>query len=263
MNEVAINEIYEKLFDLESKIKNEEAYPIHKKLVFRDEDLNDIYDLLSRDIKLKKGDYVLDAGCGVGYGSCLLAQNHEVNIEGVSLSQSEINQAKKYSEKMNLLGTTEFHCKSFDETIENKYDKIIAVESLKHSLDLGRTLKILKNGLKKNGELYIIEDFYQHDILNANAVHYKSDWALIDVFRKSDYFTWLEEQNCHYIDLTTNILRISKLKLTIKLRISDLLQRLTRGKSMSIYKIFRGGYYLDALYASGDMKYGILKYTNR
>ncbi len=261
MREDLVKDIYDKLYGLESKRNNKDAYPIHKKLVFSKNGINDIYEWLNDNEDFLPEMKILDAGCGVGYGSCLLAAENEIHVTGISLSQKEIDLATRYSVKKGVSNKVNFVCKSFDTIAPTSYDIIIAVESLKHSIDLNNTLKILKEALNKNGQLIIIEDYYQNSELVNYAERYVNDWNLVDAFRLEDYYNILEMPYCKYTDLTKYMPVKSEKSTNMKLRFSNVMHFIKGKKDMDIYKIFRGGYYLDKLYASKIMKYGVLKYT--
>lgn len=260
MNNTVITKIYENLFQLESESNNGGAYPIHKKLVLPDH--KDIYSWLSSKYVFKKNAKVLDAGCGVGFGTMLLAQEHDIRITGISLSPSEVEQAEKNAHQAALQNRVSFAVQSFDELPTAAYDVIIAVESVKHSLDIKYSLQVLKRALKPDGQLIIIEDFYHLEKLNSNAEKYIKDWALVDAFRASDYLSVFDSKFIEWHDMTPYM----PTKKTVLLYGKAFLLTIGswfRGKtSLNIYQIFRGGIYLDLLYAKGVMSYKVLHYQD-
>lgn len=261
MSELIVKEIYDQLFNLESKVKKDKVYPIHKKLVFKGrQDVNDVYDWLSEYVDFEEGDQVLDAGCGVGFGTCLLAKKNKIQITGISLSEKEIVKASDFARNSGLEASTNFIKQSFDEVGVGLYDKIIAIESIKHSLHLSKTLEVLVKALSPGGSLYIIEDFYRDVALTADALGYKEDWKLVDVFRLEDYYKALDKTNTVYEDLTAYMPPKSTLLVSLKLRTNNLFSRVRKGNSMNVNRIFRGGYFLDKLYIAGLMRYGLLAY---
>jgi len=258
--ENVVSKIYNQLYQVEKKVRKGKVYPIHKKLVFADQDLKDVYDWLTSNIDINIGSNVLDAGCGVGYGACLIAERCKANVTGISISEKEIAHANSYSQKKGLGHQVTFKLKSFDNLLPQKYDTIFAVESIKHSLHLEKTLDSLKQALKPNGQLVIIEDFYLQENISKNCQQYINDWHLIDAFRMEDYFKTLDREQCKYIDLTSYMPPKKKYVVNGKLAMTQLLSRLN-GDNMNIHKIFKGGYYLDRLYLQGLMRYGVLIYT--
>ena len=262
MSELVVQQIYDELYNLESRVRKGDSYPIHKKLVFHDEEgINDIYGWLAKTIDFKEGDVVLDAGCGVGYGACLLAKKYNIQVQGISLSEKEVEKANRFSKKLELDNRVSFLKQSFDALNGSKFDKIIAVESIKHAVNLSHTLSVLVDALNKGGSLYIVEDFYQKQDLVPNASKFKKDWNLSDVFRMSDYYAVLDSGKTRYIDLTHYMPSKSSLMVNLKLTLTNFMNAFSSTKKTSVNKIFRGGYYLDRLYLDGLMKYGVLIYT--
>ena len=261
MSEAIVKNIYDQLYNLESKVKKADVYPIHKRLVFDDDqDVDDIYGWLSKHIDFKKGDHLLDAGCGVGFGSCLLGRLHEIKITGISLSDKEVDKANAFASKTGLKGRVTFEKRSFDDLPSEQFDKIIAVESVKHSLNLSKTLKVMKSSLVPGGKLHIVEDFYGRSGLTGDALGYKNDWNLVDVFRLKDFYTILNQDHTSFYDLTQYIPSKSKFRINLKFLFNNILSTFRGNDKMNIYKIFRGGYFLDRLYIDGLMHYGLLTY---
>lgn len=261
MSELVVKKIYDQLYTLESKVKRGDVYPIHKRLVFEEEAYDDIYGWISKKIKFDDGDKVLDAGCGVGFGSCILGKEHFIEVKGISLSDKEVSTANSYAIKVGLEDRVKFEKQSFDSLTGETYNKIIAVESIKHSLNLSFTLGVLVKALKPGGTLYLVEDFYTQRGLTADAKNYNDDWNLVDVFRLEDYYQGLENGKTVFHDLTQYIPSKRRILINIKLAFHHIGNIFRKDNEMNVHKIFRGGYYLDRLYVDGLMKYGLLAYT--
>lgn len=246
--------IYEALFSFEKhRDKKNNGYPIHKKLNFAEANLNDIYDLILDQFDFKAGARILDAGCGVGFGSMKIAQHNDLDVTGISISQAEIHKARENAQLNELSDRLHFeHC-SFDDMSEGNFDYIIAVESLKHSLDLGASLKSLENCLNPNGTIIIVEDFYQQQkVTNAGQTLMK-DWSLVDLFRVSDFSKHLKKEKL--IDLTDKMPKKSIWSLRLKSLMFGLLSINPVSQNRKVYRIFRGGILLDILFAQKLMKY--------
>ncbi len=171
-NQQDITQLYNSLFKLEQKFKTENAYPIHKRLDF-DENFNDIYEYLIAKIDINNKT-VLDAGCGVGFGSLLFAKNGAKNVTGISVSNLEIERAN--ANKINIENVV-FKVATFDVTQPNSYDLIFCVESLKHSLHFEKSYKTLLNGLKDNGKLIVVDDFFEGK-QSKTSKKFMADWNL-------------------------------------------------------------------------------------
>ena len=257
MDRATVQGIYDTLFSTESKLKRQHSYPIHKRLNPDILQYADIYEWISQEVNFTPKSNVLDAGCGVGYGSMLLASQHDIRVTGISLSDLEIVQARKVATSKNLDQRVKFQLQSFDDLAEKSFDVIIAVESVKHSFDLQHTLQVLVNALKPNGQLLIVEDFYLQKELTKTAKKYVKDWKLLDAFRFEDYFQVLSHDKCQLTDLTASMFLKNKRKIQFQLALSNIFQ-ITQKAALS--RIFRGGFYLDQLYAERLMKYQVLQY---
>lgn len=241
-----ITQLYNALFELEARFKKEENYPIHKKLDFNNQ-FNDIYELIITRLDIKDKN-ILDAGCGVGFGSMLLLKNGANKVIGISLSDKEIERATIGKDKLKLDNIV-FKKSSFDETESNCYDIIICVESLKHSLDFGNSFTALLNGLKPNGSLCIVDDFFDENHSNTSK-KFAKNWHLNFLLAQKDVVINTDEFSTTIEDLTHFVTKKSKLKTQLSIALFGFFQK------KSVYKkLFLGGLLLDKLYENKQMKY--------
>lgn len=250
MTEKSIQNIYNKLLIWEGKDASS-PYPIHKKLDTKRFGYTDIYEWISKTYQFNTDMRVLDAGCGVGYGSLYIAEHHGCQVTGISLSDAEIKKAKAFSKQISIASKIQFKVQSFDTLQPNGYDFIMAIESVKHTLNPEHTIQTLKNALKPKGTLIIIDDFlckHQHQNLIQN---YAKDWQLKLVLTQdhlgSDFI--LKK------DLTPFVLTKSKPTLTISIFLLSLLKPFSR-----ITTIIRGGFYLELLFQRKMMDYYTMEY---
>jgi len=95
---------------------------------------------------------VLDCACGIGWGSCLLANGGAKSVVGVDLSPNAIESAERFYSANNLkftLGTAD------DIDSDIKFDVITSFETLEHVDDPIVFLKSLKARLKPGGLLLL------------------------------------------------------------------------------------------------------------
>lgn len=260
MNHRNLQAVYESLFLFEKrKDKGKEGYPIHKKLDFSDLDIDNIYSWILQEYDLTDAQEILDAGCGVGFGSLLFAQKLDAQITGLSISPSEVKHAKKNAKRLNLEDRVAFHEARFENAPIKQYDFIIAIESLKHSFDLKKSLESLKSKLKPGGRIIIIEDFHAEDEKISLTKQFVRDWALADAYRLSDYRMVLK--NAEITDLTARMPKKKRFNLLLQHLMLNGLHFLKRNQEYNVYQIFRGGVILDRLYLLKKMKYGCLVFT--
>ncbi len=130
---------------------------------FRSADDKDTLSRIANSIGFKPGEHVLDAGCGVGGPARFFAKQHNVTLEGLTLSQVQVDTAKEKNiaagldDKINIrkgdfhLLTGHFH--------RERFDKVLFLESLGHSKNPEEVLKGAFEVLKPGGHVYI-KDFY-------------------------------------------------------------------------------------------------------
>ena len=99
--------------------------------------------------------YVLDAGCGSGYGTYYLAKSGVQNIVGIDKSAIAINNAKKYYKRENLEYKVMDVCNLRFKN--NIFDVIISFDVLEHldSADQEKFLSEINRVIKSNGTLYV------------------------------------------------------------------------------------------------------------
>ncbi len=120
------------------------------------------------DLDSKKPLKVLDAGCGIGGTSTLLAKDYpNSKFIGISLASNEIELAKKLKKEYKT-DNVEFIQGTYYETVfENNYfDRIFALESVSYSKNLNGFLVEMNRILKKNGKLVIIDLFRKRSGFN-------------------------------------------------------------------------------------------------
>jgi tocopherol O-methyltransferase len=90
---------------------------------------------LARIAEIDASDRVLDAGCGLGGSSFWLAQNLGARFVGITLAQSQVDQARRIAARRGLSDSVEFECADFACTPfpNNSFDIVWALESLCHA----------------------------------------------------------------------------------------------------------------------------------
>ena len=251
MTENAINKLYNQLFTFEGKQVNS-PYPIHKKFNPGTFKFQHLYDWISKHYKIDKKTKILDAGCGVGFGSLFLAEKYSCQVTGISLSDNEIKAAKTFAKDIEMAHLIDFQQKSFDEISPNKFDMIIAVESLKHAIDLNKSINILKSALKPNGYLIVIDDFLKSNHSENWVIKtYKKDWCLRHSLNDDITKLGFIKQD----DFTKHIRPKNKFFLKILIWFCSAFQSLFR-----VLKIWRGAFLLEYLYSKKEMQYCVYEY---
>ena len=104
------------------------------------------YDFAS---KFCRGKSVLDAACGTGYGSEILAEKGAIDVTGVDISSEAIDEAKKYYQHPKLQ-FIELDVLNLD-SLGKKFDMVVSFETIEHLAKPDKFLKQVHLILKPEG----------------------------------------------------------------------------------------------------------------
>jgi tocopherol O-methyltransferase len=140
----------------------------------------------------KPGERVLDAGCGVGGSSIWLARTFGLNTVGISLSEKELERARRYAKERGVSAQCTFEVQDFVNTTfpDASFDIVWAQESFCHALDKGAWMKEMFRVLKPGGRL-VIEDWFRphrpyHPADEAMFREWLRGWAIEDLATKDE-----------------------------------------------------------------------------
>lgn len=166
-------------------------------------------------LKPKKGELILDAGCGTGGASIWLSKNTKANFVGITLSNKQLKLAKRYSDKEQASDKIRFYQKDYFKTNfpRNKFDKIFAIESFCYGFPNTKDLfKEMYRILKKNGTLIMIDGVLLRKPSNKYeeklAQGFIRGWRLSGGYTKDeiiDFFKKAGFKNVKFINKTDNI----------------------------------------------------------
>ncbi len=257
-----IGEIYNNLLDFESKAKKKDGektlYPIHKKLQFSSEKYNDISDWIIDNLQINEGDFILDAGCGVGYVLTKICSALNCNGLGISLSEKEIKYASENCIKTGLNEKISFEQMSFNKKFSRQFDVIIAVESIKHSISIQNTIENLVEHLKPGGRIFILDDYETNNRYQFLKSQVKKYWAVASFYSFKTVAEKLSELNLPFevIDFTSNVEYTTKNFTGIKIEFGYLFLTISRFFPFyKIYNIFFAGLCLERLYKMKALEY--------
>ena len=259
MNEVS--ELYNNLFSFEVK-RQQGAYPIHKHLKLGAE-YPDLLDWIMDKIDFQQTDNVLDAGCGTGYSLIKLAIEKGVQGTGISVSENEISYAKKQLKNRNIENQISFEKIDFDLPFSNKYDKILAIESLKHSPHFELTLRNLCNSLTDKATFILADDCYDNlnsKLFNTHAKLWHAKSHLSEERVKKAFYE-IGDFEIRSFDLTDMVPIRSPLKIILHVFLVRLSVFLTHGSWKRNLRTYLGGLLLEKLYFKKQVKYMVLIIT--
>lgn len=175
--------------------------------------------VLAKMAKVKSGDKILDAGCGVGGSAIWLAKNFNVEVIGITLSSLQCRKANIFAKEKGVSDRVKFYIRDFTNTGFNKesFDIVWSIESVCHTLDKKDFIKEAKRVLKSGGRLIIADGFIKKEKLNKLDKFLLNNWmkgmAVPNLAKISDFQKYLKEvgfKNIEFTDITKNILPSSK-----------------------------------------------------
>ncbi|MBU4284353.1 MAG: class I SAM-dependent methyltransferase, partial [Nanoarchaeota archaeon] len=183
-----------------------------------DQSLLRFNEIIIEKAKIKKTDRILDAGCGIGGTSIFIAKKIGCKIEGITISQNQVDKAKKLAKKLNVSSLINFSNQDYMNTKfkSGSFDVIFALESVCYS-DKKKFLREAYSLLKKGGRL-IVADFFNSksdfsDKEKKLINKWLNGWA-VDSLETSLFFETKSNEigfkNIKYKKITDKIMNSSK-----------------------------------------------------
>lgn len=89
-------------------------------------------EMLCRKLGLKKGDRVLDVGCGWGALVSYMGKYWDVDVLGITVSQKQLEGAKERVKNMGVEANVRVELMDWRQLEENNFDKIVSVGMIEH-----------------------------------------------------------------------------------------------------------------------------------
>jgi SAM-dependent methyltransferase len=243
---------------------------MHKRLAVpgdarRTAGLEYVNDRLLEVASLPEDAQVLDAGCGFGGTVFHWQARAGGRYEGLTLSRVQLEVAQREARSRGLEEVCQFHLRSYDEPLPPDFDVVVAIESLIHSPNLGRTVSNLARALRPGGVLVVLDDMATADLDRTRpteAALLRAHWGCASYFTEDDYRAALESSGLRLVyeqDLSS----------LMRPRPADVLDRLERSYSRlhrsiplapvrTVISAYLGGIALERLHRSGDVHYRLL-----
>jgi ubiquinone/menaquinone biosynthesis C-methylase UbiE len=167
---------------------------------FRTKDVKDYLSYTIQSAELKDGQQILDAGCGVGGPAAYFASELAADIKGLTISEYQVARSKEILAGKNLKGSVEILHGDYHKIDaifgENRFDRVLFLESFGHSDDKALLIEKACQVLKPGGILYIKDLFKREHPNKEDGI--KIDRIIAEIDRAYSY---------HVADLT-EVLRV-------------------------------------------------------
>lgn len=174
---------------------------------------------LSREIPIKAGDKILDAGCGIGGSSIWLAKNYDVEITAITLTASQVDRARQYAKKNGVADKITFKEADYCNTPfeDESFDVVWGLESICYAVDKHDFIKEAHRVLRKGGQFIVADGFALKDDFTPAEWPYVQAFldgcvvpnlATVDVFRNG--MENCQFNNIRYTDITEQVMPSSE-----------------------------------------------------
>lgn len=142
---------------------------------------NTLAELLHHDAKYPPGDKILEAGCGVGAQTVILAKNSpDAQITSIDISKDSINQAKALIEEERISNVKFQIADIFDLPFEDEsFDHVFVCFVLEHLKNPSKALESVKRVLKKGGSITVIEGDHGSCYFYPESREALKDWRCL------------------------------------------------------------------------------------
>lgn len=117
------------------------------------------------EIMIKKGDAILDVGCGTGIISKRLYDRSKRMVTAIDISDNMIKIAKS---KLNDDSIVHFECRDFYDHMDTSFDLIVVFDAYPHFLDCDKFKKSALEKLNPDGRIAIIHDLGRQQLKDCH-----------------------------------------------------------------------------------------------
>jgi tocopherol O-methyltransferase len=194
---------------------------------------------------IKKGDKVLDAGCGVGGSSIWLAKHTGCQVTGITLSERQVELAKENATRNGVEAATDFMVMDYAETRfpGESFDIVWGCESVCYASDKNAFIKEAFRLLRPGGRLVVADGFVTKFIHNDRPVIKKwlEGWQVNHLISPGRFKNQMQLEgfmDADYRDITKHVMHSSRRLLKYYFLASgyQLWMRIISGKRWTAYQ---------------------------
>jgi tocopherol O-methyltransferase len=144
---------------------------------------------LAQAAEIPSGAKILDVGCGFGASSIYLAQRHQAEATGITISTVQVEMASKAAAEAGV--NARFLLMDAEAmTFESEFDVLWSVESISHYQDIPKFFATAAKLLKPGGTLAITDWFKKKDLTPRECKRFLSaieDGMMVELQTMEDY----------------------------------------------------------------------------
>ena len=154
---------------------------------------------LARQLGLRPGQRILDAGCGVGGSAIWLAKTYGCAVVGITPVASQVRRAQRFAAEHRVADRVRFEQQDYTGTRypDATFDVVWAIESACHARDKRRFLAEARRLLRPGGRLGIVEYVRRSRPLapaSESLLHgWLAGWAIPDLATADEWRRWTGE----------------------------------------------------------------------
>lgn len=204
---------------------------------------------------------VLDVGCGFGASLLTWARVHAGEFVGLTLSEVQVARARAQALALGVADRCTFRVQAYDQPIDGRFERVVAVEALCHSDALGAALACIAGSTAAGGRLVAVEDVAVDDGVarDPDGCELRARWSTPHLYSEA---AWRKALDGAGFDLRA----VHDLTPQVRPRPDAVLARATRSLrwlraalptrgSRAVADAFLGGVALERLYQKGAMRY--------
>jgi cyclopropane fatty-acyl-phospholipid synthase-like methyltransferase len=173
----------------------------------REDAIRNLDHFVARALRLPAGASVLDAGCGIGGTSILLAHEYGLDVTGLTLSPVQLRGARRLAEASPVTHRVRFALRDYLASgfLPASFDGLVAIESSCYAEPKARFCREAFRLLKPGGRLVVSDGFVARPLRGRERVAYRRllDGFALDGLASVDEFgaalrdTGFEAVECH------------------------------------------------------------------